>query len=70
MSYRIIYVKDVEFGALAHDFPASNDEDAREKAKGKIEKLKQKHGNDILIRRLQKVESISEMAEKVTEISF
>lgn len=69
MAYRIIYVKNVEFGALAHDFLADNDEDAREKAKGEIAKLKQ-HGNYILIRRLQKVESISEMTEKVTEISF
>jgi hypothetical protein len=68
--YRIIYVKDVEFGALAHDFPAYNNDDARKKAKLEIEKLKQRHGNDILIRRLQIIESTSEMTERVTEISF
>lgn len=70
VSYRIIYVKDVEFGALAHDFVATSDDDAREKIKDEIKKLKQKHGNDILIRRLQRVQKINDMEERVKEISF
>ena len=70
MAYRIIYVKDVEFGALSHDFPASDDVDAREKAQDEIKKLKQRHGDDILIRRLQRVEKVSDMEERVKEISF
>ena len=70
MSYRIIYVKDVEFGSLARDFPASNDEDAREKARGEIGRLKLQHGNDILVRHLQRIEPLSDMEEKVIEISF
>ena len=70
MTYRIIYVKDVEFGGLSRDFWASDDVEAKEKAQDEIKKLKQRHGDGILIRRLQRVERVSEMQEKVKDISF
>ena len=68
MRYRIVYVKDVEFGAVSHDFVAANDKEARKKAREQIRHLERKYGQAIMVRRLQCVESWSEMTEKVRDI--
>lgn len=70
MQYRIIYVEDVEFGSLSHDFQASGDKEAQEKAKDEIEILKRQHREDILIRELQRVEPVSKMTERIIHIPF
>ncbi|TSC62662.1 MAG: hypothetical protein Greene041614_324 [Parcubacteria group bacterium Greene0416_14] len=68
--YRIVYVKDVEFGALSHHFPASSEEDAREKALGEILKLRSQYGNDIIICRLEEFRKVSDIEEYAKKISF
>ena len=70
MNYRIVYVQDVEFGAVSHEFRADDDNQARQKAQEEIKSLKEKHGSDILIRRLLRIDSVSEMTERTTEVSF
>ena len=68
--YRIIYVKDVEFWALFYDFPASDDKDAQDKVKIEISRLKQQHGEHILILRLERVTKTSDLTERTTKIPF
>ena len=68
--YRLVFVADIQFGAIFHPFSAPDDSEARKKVGGEIKKLKSQYGEGILVRHLQRIEKVTRNKERIENIPF
>ena len=70
MKYLITYVANIEFGAMIHDFQASNNEEARREATIIMKGIRKQKGRPVKMIRLEQVESQTEMTEHLIPVPF